>query len=108
MIFSAHTNEKSYENVGEEYRMYLYSYLNLVRTNEFPIGILIDDLLLPKSYSVPPVEGADVILHRLCHLLPVMRNYTRRENIQSFPPPHDSQERPTWSQALSTQKNKFS
>lgn len=50
-----------------------------MRTNEFPVSVLIDDLLLSEGHPVAPVQRADVVLHRLRHLLPVVLDCRGRE-----------------------------
>jgi hypothetical protein len=104
MIFCANTSESYFEKAGEEHRVQLYNYHNPVRTNEPPVSILIDDLFLPESYAVAPVQRADVTLHRFRHFLPVMLHCVRRESAQSFTLPDDL----ALQSLVPTQKDEFS
>lgn len=59
-------------------------YLYLMWLHKLPIGIDVGHTFLPKCQPVAPVQGADVVLDRFCHGLPVMFHWkTTRAKVHS-------------------------
>lgn len=62
-----------------ESRQYLY----FMQLDKLPIGVDIGHAFLAKGQPIAPVQGADVVLDRFCHGLPVVSHWKiTRESTQ--------------------------